>query len=316
MKTAVTGANGFVGTHLVQYLLEKGDTVRALVRSTRSRDELLSFVKEKFTAEILLNLQIFIGDVTNKSDLVEFIADVIFVYHTAAYVSFNPRNKYKINQINVLGTRNIVDRVLMCKNIKLIHFSSIAAIGDPVGNKPANEECWHKNLEDSSDYSKSKYFAELEVWRGIEEGLNAVIVNPAVILGHTANNKSSSALISQMKNGLPFVTEGSTGFVAVEDVCKAAIMLAESDIQAERFILCSENMSYKELFNRVQKNNGKNRKPIMINKTLLLGFALLTETFSFVFNTEPKLTRRIVHTAFSDSVWDCSRINILLSLIN
>ncbi|MDY0279353.1 MAG: NAD-dependent epimerase/dehydratase family protein [Salinivirgaceae bacterium] len=312
MQAAVTGANGFVGTHLIAQLLEKGANVRAMVRSSKSRNELLSFVKEKVTPEILEHLEVFIGDVTNRLDLNSLFSEVDYVFHTAAIVSFNPRKKQKIHNINVIGTRSVVNQILEFKNknIRLIHFSSIAAIGDSVGDLPANEDCWHKNLENSSDYSKSKYFAELEVWRGIEEGLNAVIINPAVIIGHSSTNRSSSALIRQMESGLPFVTGGSTGFVHVDDVCKAAIMLAESHIQSERFILCAENLSYKELFNRVQKQNDKTRKPIVINKAFLLGIALLTEVFSFVFNLEPKLTRRMVHSSFSDSEWDGGKIDM------
>ncbi|MDD4748282.1 MAG: NAD-dependent epimerase/dehydratase family protein, partial [Salinivirgaceae bacterium] len=172
MQAAVTGANGFVGTHLIAQLLEKGANVRAMVRSSKSRNELLSFVKEKVTPEILEHLEVFIGDVTNRLDLNSLFSEVDYVFHTAAIVSFNPRKKQKIHNINVIGTRNVVNQILEFKNknIRLIHFSSIAAIGDSVGDLPANEDCWHKNLENSSDYSKSKYFAELEVWRGIEEG--------------------------------------------------------------------------------------------------------------------------------------------------
>jgi nucleoside-diphosphate-sugar epimerase len=299
MHVAVTGANGFTGSYLVKMLLLQGASVRALVRSEKSKNELLHFLEYQDNK----NLQFFFGDVTHKEDLPDFVTGMDVVFHTAAYVSFNPREKEIIHEINVSGTRNLVNALLQQpeKSAKLVHFSSIAALGDAIDNKPVTEENVQKEFAQQSHYSHSKYLAELEVWRGIEEGLNAVILNPAVILGFTESNRSSSALINQMTKGFPFVTSGSTGFVSVSDVCRAAIMLAKSDIQSERFVLCSDNLSYPQLFRLVQTALGKNRKPRIINKNVLWLLGITNELIARLFFQTPKLTRRIARSGYKHS---------------
>ncbi len=299
MRVAVTGANGLVGSNLVRMLLGQGFGVRAMIRSAKAKDELLRFLKDQDSG----NLEFFTGDITQKKHLTAFLSDIDTLFHSAAYVSFNPREKMTIHEINVSGTRNLVNALLgqPKKPAKLIHISSIAALGDAIDNKPVTEQNFQKEFAQQSHYSYSKYLAELEVWRGIEEGLNAVILNPAVILGFTESNRSSSALINQMAKGIPFVTSGSTGFVSVNDVCRAAIMLAKSEIHSERIVLCSDNLSYPQLFGVVQNALGKTREARIINKKALWMVALLNEFFARLFFQTPKITRRIALSGYKHS---------------
>ncbi len=306
MNVAVTGANGLVGSHLIKVLLEKDVKVKAFIRSNRAKLELTTFLG----ADNLKNLQFVFGDILDKESVDNLIQGVDIFYHTAAYVSFNPHAKKQIYNTNVNGTKNIVNALLKEKNssTKLVYLSSVAAIGDPINEEIVNENHLLKKNEKQSHYGKSKYLAELEVWRGIEEGLNAVILNPAIILGNANSGKSSSALLQQMAFGLPFITDGTTGYVSVNDVCRAAIILSDTDIKSQRYILCSENLSYQKLFEMVQKSLNKERKPRFINKKMLWTISLLNEIFAWIFNLSPKLTRQIVKSGFEHSRFDGKKI--------
>ncbi|HOG18865.1 MAG TPA: SDR family NAD(P)-dependent oxidoreductase [Salinivirgaceae bacterium] len=306
MNIAVTGANGLVGSHLIKMLLKKDVNVKAFVRSNRAKSELTTFLG----ADNIRNLQFVFGDVLNKESIDNLVQDVDIVYHTAAYVSFNPHAKKQIYNTNVNGTKNVVNTLLKKENssTKLVYLSSVAAIGDAINEEIVNENHLLKKNEKQSHYGKSKYLAELEVWRGIEEGLNAVILNPAIILGNASSGKSSSALLQQIAFGLPFITDGTTGYVSVNDVCRAAIILSDTNIKSQRYILCSDNLSYRNLFEMAQKSLNKKRKPRLINKNLLWTISLLNEIFAWIFNLSPKLTRQIVKSGFEHSRFDGEKI--------
>lgn len=306
MRAGVTGANGLVGSNLVKMLLNKGVQVKALVRSEKSKTELLSSLDHDYN-----NLKIVIGDILDKQSIAEFITGIDTLFHAAAYVSFNPYARKQIYHTNVIGTKNIVNALIdkQTPPIKLVYMSSVAALGNVNNGNLINEADFNKGNDTTSHYSKSKYLAELEVWRGIEEGLNATILNPTVILGNTIQGKSSSALLKQMQHGLPFVSSGSTGFVTVNDVCRAAIEVAQNPTShSERFILCSANMSYQKLFTIIGQLSGQKRTPIVINKKIVLLLALLNETISLIFNITPKLTRQIVKSGYKQQNYDGSKI--------
>ncbi|HPW65529.1 MAG TPA: NAD-dependent epimerase/dehydratase family protein [Salinivirgaceae bacterium] len=306
MNVAVTGANGLVGSHLIKMLLKKDVNVKAFVRSNRAKLELTTFLGNDNTK----NLQFVFGDILNKESIDNLVHGVDIIYHTAAYVSFNPHAKKQIYNTNIIGTKNIVNTLLKKENCStiLVYLSSVAAIGDAINEEIVNENHFLKNNEKQSHYGKSKYLAELEVWRGIEEGLNAVILNPAIILGNANSGKSSSALLQQMAFGLPFITDGTTGYVSVNDVCRAAIILSETDKKSQRYILCSENLSYQKLFEMVQKSLNKKRKPRFINKNILWIISLLNEISAWIFNLSPKLTRQIVKSGFEHSRFEGEKI--------
>jgi len=174
--------------------------------------------------------------------------DVDYVYHCAAFVSFEPDKYHQLRKINIEGTANIVNLCIAHKVKKLCYVSSIAAIGHHANPEQLITEETHWNPEDdNSVYAITKYGAEIEVWRGTQEGVPAVILNPGIIIGPGYwNSGGSSSLIKKIYKGMPYYTHGVTAYVDVHDVVNTMVMLMESGIQNERFIVISENLSFKE----------------------------------------------------------------------
>jgi len=192
--------------------------------------------------------------------LEEVMQGVDEVYHCAAIVSYDPARKHELFTINVEGTINVVNAALNTGVKKLVHVSSVAALGRLRENENVNETMNWSEETNNNNYGRSKYLSELEVWRGIGEGLNAVIVNPVIILGDGDWNSGSSQLFKSMYNEFPWYTEGVSGFVDVRDVAGAMIGLMQSNISSERFIISAENRSYREIFNLIADGFGK-KKP-------------------------------------------------------
>jgi dihydroflavonol-4-reductase len=243
----VTGASGLVGSHLIIQLTAQQKKVRALYFNTPPTQNISQENIEWFKADIL--------DVVA---LEEAMQDVTQVYHCAAIVSFNPAKKNHIHHINIQGTANVVNACLQNNVQKLVYVSSVAALGR-IREGIAIDETMNWTEETSnSEYGKSKFLAEMEVWRSIGEGLNAVIVNPVIILGAGDWHKGSTEIFKSAYEEFPWYTEGTTGFVDVQDVCKAMIALMNSNIVAERFILSAETVSYQYIFTKLLKHFIKN----------------------------------------------------------
>lgn len=240
----VTGAAGLVGNELTKQLLAAGYKVTAICNSTSVN---ISHV----------NLIIKQCDILDTSSLEEIMQDVTHVCHCAAVVSFEPKDESRLFKINVEGTANVVDACINADVQKLIHVSSVSALGRTRNGATITEQMNWTEETSNSVYGKSKYLGELEVWRGIGEGLQAVVVNPSIILGGDSWDNGSSALFKSAYNEFKYYTEGITGFVGVADVVNAMIMLMNSKISGQRFILSSENISYKEIFFSMAKYFGK-----------------------------------------------------------
>lgn len=246
----VTGGTGFLGAHLLYHLVEQGDRVRALKRKISS----VSLTKKIFTyytnepEEMLARIEWVEGDLLDTDSLENALQDVSKVYHAAAMVSFHSSDRKLVWQNNVDGTRNLVIAALDSGIKKLCYVSSIGALGRDGSDSPLDENSFAGPSKGSSVYSKSKYEAEREVWRGMAEGLDTIVVNPSIIIGPGDWSKGSPQMFQTMWNGLKFYTQGINGFIDVNDVAKAMILLMDSDIKNERFILSSENVGYKQLF--------------------------------------------------------------------
>ncbi len=244
----VTGATGLVGSHLVLHLLEQGQTVRALYRT----EENINKVKQVFNyykkGDLFTKINWFCADIIDVPSLNDAFLGIEYVYHCAALVSFNPDDEEKLRKINIEGTANVVNFCLHQKVKKLCHVSSIAALGDLLEGETIVTEATEWNPEAlHSDYAISKYGGEMEVWRGQQEGLDVVVVNPGVILGPLFWTEGSGEIYQKVKKGMPFYTKGTTGFISIIDVVKAMIALMNSEIKNEKFILVSENLSYQDV---------------------------------------------------------------------
>ncbi|RLD91070.1 MAG: hypothetical protein DRJ09_02250 [Bacteroidetes bacterium] len=246
----VTGGTGFLGAHLLYHLTRAGKEVRVVKREHSSLNlvhKIFSYYSK--TPDILLSkIEWVTGDVLDLLSLQEAFRGVKEVYHSAAVVSFESGAKKQMLHTNISGTANVVN-VALEKNIsKLCYVSSIAALGRSSDEKPITESTYFSSSENPSAYALSKYEAEREVWRGIHEGLNAVIVNPSVILGPGDWNTGSAKLFQTIYNGLKFYTRGVNGFVDVNDVANVMILLMESDVAGEQFLVNAEDVSYQHLF--------------------------------------------------------------------
>jgi nucleoside-diphosphate-sugar epimerase len=251
----VTGGAGLVGNELINQLLEAGENVKAIYHSSpiSISHPLLSIVQ---------------GDILDTSFLEEVLEGITHVYHAAALVSYDPKDRRQLLKINVEGTANIVNACLDKGVEKLVHVSSVTALGRIRNEKMVTEKMNWTEETSNSIYGKSKYYGEMEVWRGTAEGLNAVIVNPSLVFGGDNWETGSSAIFKNVYNEFSWYTDGTTGVVDVRDVARAMILLMSSSISSERFILSGENLSYKELFTMMANCFGK--KPPFKKVTPLL----------------------------------------------
>jgi len=281
----VTGASGLVGSHLIQSLLSKGKKVRALYRQAVpvfAGAEQCDWVK---------------GDILDPIGLNEALEGVDYVYHCAAIVSFAPSAAAKMLHSNVEGTANVVNACLTQKVKKLIFVSSVAALGR-IRETEAIDESMHWTPETSNSvYGQSKYLAELEVWRAMEEGLPMAIVNPVIILGAGDWNNGSSGIFKSAYNEFPWYTGGMSGFVDVLDVVDAMQLLMESDITGQRYVLSADNLAYRSLFNSIATAFNK-RLPTKKVTPLLAGIVWRLEAIKGFFTRKaPLLTKETAATA-------------------
>jgi dihydroflavonol-4-reductase len=289
----VTGSNGMVGSHLLYNLASRGIAVRALLRNIDQKQTVFhTFSWYTRNPEQLMNsIEWVEGDITDLVSLERALEGVKKVYHTAALVSFNSRMRKKIFETNIRGTANIVNLCIEKNVEKLCFVSSIAALGSNENGAPVTEDILWKPSKNISAYSLSKYHSEMEVWRGITEGLNAVIINPSVILGPGDWSKGSPSFFEFASKGLIYYTPGTNGFVDVRDVAEGMIKAMESNISGERFILSSENISYKDFFTMLNLSLDK-KPPTRQAPFFLMLLAQKWESLrSLIFNHEPKITK-------------------------
>jgi dihydroflavonol-4-reductase len=267
----VTGGTGLVGAHLLLNLIENGEeNVRAIYRSSKNCLKTKSLFKKQDKEDLYEKIEWIEADIISIPALEIAFQNVTHVYHCAAHISFNPKDENQLRKVNIEGTANIVNFCIDKKVKKLCHVSSIAALGDLLQNETIITETTEWNPEVlHSDYAISKYGAEMEVWRGHQEGLQVVIINPGVIFGQGFYSQGSGAFFTATKKGLPFYTIGSTGYVAVDDVVKIMTLLMQSSSDGERFIVISENCTYKEIISKIAAKIGA-RKPSLEAKSWLL----------------------------------------------
>ncbi len=236
----ITGATGFLGAQLTKQLLVKSIKVRCIKRASSVIPEILKPYQDQ--------IEWFDADILDIADLIDAFQGITHVYHCAAYVSLNNYNEKEMMAINVDGTANVVNLCLSFGITKLLHVSSIAALGQAKPGEIITENNYWDAYDKNGAYAISKYRAEMEVWRGVEEGLKVVIVNPSVIIGAGIGKQGSGKIFETLKKGLNYYTSGGTGLVDVEDVATLMIKLMDHEVVNERFILNAENYSFKRLF--------------------------------------------------------------------
>ncbi len=292
----VTGATGLVGSHLISALLAKGFSVKALYRS-----EIPSFNDSQ-------KIQWIKADILDVVAMEQAMEGVTQVYHCAAIVSFSSKNKEALHHTNIEGTANIVNACLNATVEKLVFVSSVAALGRIREEQTINEKMNWTEETSNSEYGKSKYLAEMEVWRGMGEGLNIAIVNPVIILGPGDWTKGSSALFKSAYDEFPWYTEGSSGFVDVLDVVDAMILLMESNISSQRYIISGATLKYKEVFTMIA-NAFQKRPPHKKVTALLAEIVWRLEAIKGVFTGKaPLLTKETSRTARASVNFDNTKL--------
>ncbi|NWJ52895.1 MAG: NAD-dependent epimerase/dehydratase family protein [Bacteroidetes bacterium] len=295
----VTGGTGLLGAYLLLELTQKDQEIRALKRSGSS----IKIVENVFKTNhadpnrLLKKISWVDGDIMDIFSLENALTGIDYVYHCAALVSFDPKDIDRMMQINIEGTANVVNTCLQKGVKKLCHVSSIAALGrDELGGETTEKTNW-KSSRQNSNYAISKYGGEREVWRGIEEGLKAVIVNPSIIIGMGDPEKGSSKLISTIDGFSKFYSNGINGFVDVRDVADSMITLMESDIENERFIVNGGNFSYRTLFELIALHLNKPKPLYAIPNIVLATWWRIEKLRSLISDSTPIITKETARTS-------------------
>jgi len=307
----VTGGTGLVGTHLLYELCKSGKKVRAIKRAESN----LANVKKVFgyydssPDELYNQIEWVDADLLDIYSILDAMEGITEVYHCAAMVSFEPQHEEKMMQINSEGTANMVNASLE-KNIqKFCHVSSIATVGRAEQGALTTEETFWKSSPENSKYSISKYAAEREVWRASEEGLNVVIVNPSLIIGAGNWTQSSSNMFTKAYKGISYYTDGINGFVDVRDVVSLMISLMEKNVFNQRFLINSDNISYKLFFDLIHTQFGKAKPTIKAGK-FLSGFAWRMEKLRHLLTgSVPLITKETARSAHRISKFSNEKIS-------
>ena len=318
----ITGATGFIGSHIARQYLAGGYAVSVLKRP-ESGYGMLADVADQITW--------YIGDVLDIPSLEGAIlprvdspgvdspgvdAPGIDVIHAAAMVSFVPKDRDRMEQINVEGTANVVNVCLKAGVRKLGYVSSVAALGRPAvkggnSNEPIviDEGQKWEDSPNNSAYAKSKYRAELEVWRGVAEGLNAVMVSPSIVLGAGDWSRSSLQLIKYVYDEKPFYPAGLVNYVDVLDVADALVRLMQSDITARRYILNGGTIPYRSLLEQMAAALGKRPPAWRISPVLTRLLWPVEAVRSWLTGKAPLITRETARSASSLYAYDGRKIS-------
>ena len=296
----VTGGTGFLGSYIIKQLVEKGYAVRAIRRSNK-----LPFWISK---DVFDKVEWIDGDVLDVVALQDAMEGIDTIIHSGAVVSFATRDRKNMYQVNVEGTANVVNMALEKNVRRLVHISSVAALGRTASGGHVNEEKKWEESKVNTHYAKSKFKAELQVWRGINEGLEAVILNPSTILGYGDWHSSSCAIFKNIYEGFKWYTPGINGFVDVEDVAGAAIALMESNISEQRFIVSGDTWSFQKLQDTIADGFGKKR-PAKKTTPFLMAFAWRMEKLKSLFTgKKPLLTKESARVAQSQTWFENDKI--------
>ena len=292
----VTGGTGVLGNYIVRRLLDDGYTnIEVFTRSgIKSDSEFANDERVIFTR----------GDIIELFPLTDSIEAADYVIHAAAMVSFNPRDFQMMKRVNVEGTSNVMNLSATLNVKKVIHVSSIAALGRSEKSNLITEKSRWVNSKYNSYYGVTKYLAEQEAWRSYVEGLSVAIVNPSLVFAKGDWNQSSLQIFQKVYDGLPFYPKGGTGIVDAKDVAEFIVRLLETEEEGERFILSAKNLSYKDIFTKMA--NEMDRKPPQKQapKWMLSLLWRLEKVRCFISGANPLITRESVVSTAHQSNYD------------
>ena len=311
----VTGGTGLVGAHLLLHLIENDENIRAIYRKLETIEKTKSLFLLYKKENLFEKINWVQADILDIPSLEIAFENIEYVYHCAAFISFDPKDENIIRKTNIEGTANIVNFCIAKKVQKLCFVSSIAALGDLKENeKIITEETEWNPEKPHSDYAISKYGAEMEIWRGQQEGLNSVIVNPGVILGPRIWKQGSGLIFKKIEKGFSFYSNGSTGIIAVSDVVKIMCQLMKSEVKNERFTLIANTIVFRDLFNSIADALKVKRPSIYISPSLTNVLSRIDWLFSNIFRTKRKLDRATAIASYSKNSYSNEKIKNTLKI--
>lgn len=293
----ITGATGLLGSHLIERFSAAGIPIAGLCRPGKE-----SLLPPGVTTRT--------GDVLDQPSLREAFEGAEAVIHSAAFVSFNPRRKSQIYEVNAEGTRNVVNTCLQLGIPRLIHISSVAALGRKRNEIITETSAW---TEADSAYGHSKYLAELEVFRGMEEGLEVSLVNPSVILSASRPGQSSSALLDYVWQQKNFYVDGVLNYVDARDVAEVVFQLYEKPAPGEKFILSAGSISLHEFFRQTAVLMGKRAPGIKVSPWFIRLAGLLEEVKALILGKEPQVTRESARLVTNRHSYDNTKVQKTLN---
>ncbi len=312
----VTGGTGLVGSHVLYYLCKANQEVRALYRNEKKRalvKNVFSYYSENFE-DLFNSINWVHSNLNDIPTLTDAFKDIDTVYHCAALVTFDPNRYHELRKSNIEGTANIVNLCISNAVSKICFVSSIAAVGDDSNGNPATEETPWNSDADNNIYAITKYGAELEVWRGTQEGVDAIIVNPGIIIGPGFWRSSSGSLIKRIYKGLKYYTEGVSGYIDIHDVVQAMIQLMNSPIRNERYILVEDHMSFKDFAVKVAETL-QVKPPHKKATNFKLQIAWRLDWLNYFFKRKyRRLTKHNVRSITSNSYYNTAKIKSALSM--
>lgn len=314
----VTGGTGLVGSHLLYKLVTDGKTVRAIYRKPHKLEsvkKVFSYYSDHFEA-LYQKIEWVEADLNDIPALEVAFKDISYVYHCAAFVSFEPNKYHLLRRINIQGTANVVNLCISNNVKKLCHVSSVATIANPQSpEESSNEDTPWNPEEDHSVYAITKYGAEIEVWRGTQEGLDAVIINPGVILGPGYwKSGGSGSLIQLVYKGLPYYSNGVSGYVDIWDVVKIMVQLMDSNIRNERYILVGEHLSFNDFQTQVANLLGVEPAKKEVSKLMLEMAWRLDWLNHKIRGKRRKLSKQLARTIRSKRYCDTTKVRRTLQV--
>ncbi|WP_424492451.1 SDR family oxidoreductase [Salinimicrobium sp. GXAS 041] len=312
----VTGGTGLVGSHLLLDLMKSGEKVRAIHRKNSDLESVKKVFSHEHSAEeanrLFTKIEWVVADLTDIPSLEKAFTGIKKVYHCAALVSFDPSAYQQLRKANIEGTANIVNLCIKNNIEKLCYVSSIATFDKKLGENVISETSFWNKEENHNIYAITKYGAEIEVWRASQEGVPVVIVNPGIIIGPGFWNSGSGEIFSRINSGLKYHFPKVSGFVGVYDVVKSMRALMSSPIKNEEFIVVSENISFRRIFELTAKYLDK-PAPQRELKPWMVAVGWAGQRFLSLFGKKQQLTRHSVKDLYQDSFYSNQKIKEALS---
>lgn len=306
MSILITGATGMLGAYVLKAILQKTNdsSIHLTYRTEEKKALTLQFLNHfKIDSNEIDALIWHKGDLMDISFVDSCVEDNMTIYHCAAMVSFNKKDARLMIESNMITTQNLINVSIDKQGIYFLHVSSIAAIGRENTQQVVSEKSQWTNSSSNSAYAMSKNLAEMEVWRGFQEGVKGAIINPSIILGVFPESKSSLKIFDLARSEFPFYTTGENGFVDVEDVVKSLLLIQEQQIHEERYIISAGNFSYQTICNHIA--DGLNKKRPRFKTTMLLGkLALIFESFKVLVGKPRTLSLDLLKTSLQKNHYD------------